>query len=324
MKSKKKVLITGSAGFIFGNFLRFCTNSKANLNIVSLDKVDSRMISNIYYNRNNTFYIADVLNSSILDNIFNLEKPDIVIHGAAESFVESSIKEPEKHVMNNILGTQNIINSCIKFNVPKLLYVSTDEVYGDLGKNKISWNEEQPLNPRNPYSATKASGELLVKSANQTYGLDYVITRCANNYGPRQLYEKLIPKTIKSILNKTPVIVHGDGTQLREWIHVFDHCSAIINIINNWESNSIYNISSNEEISIINIINKICDEMKEGHELIKHIEDPRKGGQDKRYSVDCSKLKSLGWKPEIEFNEGIRETIKWYKVNKYFLNLKDL
>lgn len=316
---KKRLLCTGSCGFIFGNFLRKAVYEKQPYQLISVDRVNNNSLNSMYWNKNHTFHIADITDEHIIDKIFDLEKPEIVVHGAAETFVDYSLKDPNSFVKSNVLGTQVIINACIKHKVKKLIYISTDEVYGQLTSSEdSSWKEDSYLNPRNPYSATKAAGELLVKAAHESFGLDYNITRSSNNYGPRQTLEKLIPKTIKSIMNNEPITVYGEGSQIRDWTHVYDNCSALFSIINSNQINETYNISSNEEYRNIDVIKKICALMGKGSELITFIEDPRKS-HDFRYSVDTSKIRKLGWKPNFKFKDGISETVNWYLNNQWFV-----
>jgi dTDP-glucose 4,6-dehydratase len=217
------------------------------------------------------------------------------------------------------LGTQVIINSCVKNKVDKLIYISTDEVYGQLtDESAESWKEDAPLNPRNPYSATKAAGELLVKAASESFGLKYNITRSSNNYGPRQFPEKLLPKTIKCILENKPIPIYGQGLQIRDWTHVYDNCSALFAILNSGKDNETYNISANQEFTNLEVIQSVCNAMGKGHDLISFVEDPRKS-HDFRYSVNTSKLRALGWKPTTKFKDGIVDTVNWYLNNQYFL-----
>lgn len=323
--AKKKVLITGSCGFIFSNFVRKIIYlsgkepDKYPYTIVSVDRIAKNTINSLYVNKSHTFYVADIRDQHIIDTIFQFEKPDIVIHGAAESFVDTSLTDPNAFVTSNVLGTQVIVNACVKYGVEKLIYVSTDEVYGQLtSETEAGWTEDAPLNPRNPYSATKAAGELLVKAAHQSYGLIYNITRSSNNYGPRQTPEKLLPKAIKCILDGQKIPIYGQGLQIRDWTHVFDNCSAFMTVLNHGKDNEIYNISANQEVTNIEIIQKICNTMNDGHQLISFIEDPRKG-HDFRYSIDSSKIRELGWKPSYRLKEGIADTVEWYLNNKWFL-----
>lgn len=323
--TKQKILITGTCGFIFSNFVRkliYLSNKdpeKYPYTVVSIDKVNTNMANSIYWNKSHTFHIADITDPHIIDTIFQFEKPDIVIHGAAESAVDDSLFNPNLFITSNVLGTQVIINACLKYDVQKMIYISTDEIYGQLeNESAPSWTESSPLNPRNPYAASKAAGELLVKAAHESHGLIYNITRTSNNYGPRQTPNKLIPKVIKCIINNEKIPVFGEGKQIRDWTHVFDNCSAIINILKNGNSNEIYNISANQEFSNIEVIQNICNVIGSGYNLIEHIEDPRKS-HDFRYSIDSSKIKSLGWKPQYRFKDGIVDTIKWFYDNKWYL-----
>lgn len=321
---KQKILITGSCGFIFGNFLRKIiylsgkSPEKYPYSVISLDKVNTNTINSMYWNKNHIFYIADIVDQHIVDTIFKFENPDIVIHGAAETFVDYSLTNPNKFIESNVLGTQTIINACLKHGVKKLIYVSTDEVYGHLtNESDKPWDESSPLNPRNPYSASKAAGEMLVKAANQSHGLIYNITRSSNNYGPRQTSEKLIPKAIKCILNNEKIPIYGEGKQIRDWTHVFDNCSAIMKILKDGLPNEIYNISANQEFSNVETIHEICKVMNEGYDLISFVNE--RPGHDFRYAIDTTKIKELGWKPSFKFKDGIKDTVQWYQDNKWFL-----
>lgn len=314
----KKVLITGTCGFIFSNFIRKAIYEKHPYSFVSVDKMSGNANA-LYQHKNHGFHLADIRDQHIIDKIFQFERPDIVIHGAAESFVDSSLSDPNSFVTSNVLGTQVIINACVKHGVERLIYISTDEVYGQLtGESDAAWTEEAPLNPRNPYSASKAAGELMVKAAHQSFGLIYNITRSSNNYGPRQTPEKLIPKAIKCVMTGQKIPIYGQGLQIRDWTHVFDNCAAVLTVLNNGKPNETYNISANQELPNVEVIQKICNAMGRGHELISFIEDPRKG-HDFRYSIDSSKIRELGWKPNYRFREGIVDTVEWYKMNQWFL-----
>lgn len=319
----KKVLITGSGGFIFSNFIRKAIFERQPYNFISVDKVmKSSVLNNIYQNKSHQFYIGDVADQHFMNVIFEYERPDIVIHGAAESFVDASLKDPNVFIHSNVLGTQVVVNCCVKWGVEKLIYISTDEVYGHLtSESDAPWTESSPINPRNPYSASKASGELIVRAAHASHGLNYNITRSSNNYGPRQTPEKLIPKVIKCIMNNDKIPVYGQGLQLRDWTYINDNCSAILAILNNGLSNvkdnEIYNISANQEFTNIEVVQRICNAMGKGHDLVDFVKD--RPGHDFRYSIDCSKIKSLGWKPSYRFKEGIVDTVEWYQKNTWFL-----
>lgn len=319
MADRKKILVTGSCGFIFSNFVRKAVYDKQPYQLISLDRVSLNTINSMYWNKNHTFHVADIRDQHVIDTIFKFEKPDVVIHGAAESFVDSSLLDPNSFVTSNVLGTQVIINACVKHKIDKLIYISTDEVYGQLtDESSESWKEDAPLNPRNPYSATKAAGELLVKAAHESFGLKYNITRSSNNYGPRQFPEKLLPKTIKCILENKPIPIYGQGQQIRDWTHVYDNCSALFSIINSGKDNETYNISANQEFTNIEVIQEVCNVMGKGHDLISFVEDPRKS-HDFRYSVDTTKLKNLGWKATTKFKDGIVDTVQWYLSNQWFI-----
>lgn len=318
MTERKKVLITGSCGFIFGNFLRRAIYEKQPYSFVSIDRVNGNPNA-LYQNKNHTFHVGDIRDQHVMDVIFQFEQPQIVIHAAAETFVDYSLKDPNSFITSNVLGTQTVINCCVKYGVERLIYISTDEVYGQLtSESDTSWKETDPLDPRNPYSASKAAGELLVKAAHQSHGLIYNITRSSNNYGPRQTPEKLIPKAIKCVMHEQKIPIYGRGLQIRDWTHVFDNCAGIITVLNQGQPNEVYNISANQEFPNIEVIQKICNAMGKGHNLISFIEDPRKG-HDFRYSIDSSKIKELGWKPSYRFKEGIVDTVEWYQNNNWIL-----
>lgn len=317
---RKKILITGTAGFIFGNFIRKVIYEKQPYTFVSIDRINNNAINSLYWNKNHTFYIADIRDQHVIDTIFQFEQPNIVIHGAALTHVDESLKDPCAFVSNNVLGTQTIINACLKYKVERLLYTSTDEVYGSLtNENKSSWTEDAPLNPRNQYSVTKAAGEMLVKAAHNSHGLIYNITRAANNYGPRQDTTKLLPKIIKCILTDQKMPVYGKGEQIREWLSVFDNCDAVMNIIEKGEPNEIYNISSNQEYLNVEIFQEVCNVLGKGHDLIEFIKDPRGFAHDFRYSINSDKLKKLGWKPQRKFKEELKNTVDWYLNNQWFM-----
>lgn len=317
---KKKCLVTGSLGFIFSNFIRKACYEKAPYTFVTLDKaILPGSLNNVYVNKalsNN--YIADITDEHIINKIFELERPDIVIHGAAESSVDSSLTDANTFVKSNVLGTQVLINASLKYNVQKFVMISTDEVLGHLtSESDPPWTEESPINPRNPYSSTKAAAELLVKAANQTHGLTYNITRSSNNYGPRQTTNKLIPRVIKCILNNEKIPVYGKGDQIRDWTHVWDNCAGILTILEKGAPNEIYNIAANQEFTNIEVIQEICNAANKGHNLIEHIKD--RPGHDFRYSLDSSKLRALGWEPQVKFKNGVSDTWNWFNNNQWFL-----
>lgn len=314
----RKILISGSCGFILGNYVRKAIYEQRGDAFASVDRVTANNLNSMYWNRNHTFYPADIRDNHVMDIIFQRTQPDIVIHGAAETFVDTSIADPNSFITSNVLGTQVMINCCVKHHVKKLVYLSSDEIYGQLTDEAApAWTEEAPLNPRNPYAASKAAGELLVKAAHATYGLIYNITRSSNNYGPRQLPEKLIPKAIKCILTGQKIPIYGEGKQMRDWTYVDDNCAAISTIVDKGEPNQVYNISAHQEFTNLEVIQRVCNAMGKGHQLMDFIKDPRPG-HDFRYAVDTAKLESLGWKPTYSFKDGIALTTDWFILNKWF------
>jgi dTDP-glucose 4,6-dehydratase len=320
----KKILITGSNGFLVSNFLRkviYEQNQKKPQDrlykFVSIDRMTANN-NNMYWNTSHSFYLADICDAHIVDRIFQFEKPDIVIHSAAESHVDTSLKDPNIFINSNVLGTQVIINNCLKYKTEKLIYTSSDEIYGQLtNENDPSWMEDAPLAPRSPYSASKAAGELLVKAAHASYGLIYNITRSSNCYGPYQLSEKLIPKAIKCIVEGQKIPIYGKGLQIRDWTYVTDNCSAVMTILEKGVPNEIYNISAHQEFTNIETIQEVCNAMGKGHELVSFVNE--RPGHDFRYSVNTDKLQALGWKPSIKFREGIVKTCEWYNMNQWIL-----
>jgi len=304
---KKKVLITGSCGFVMGNFLRKAIYERAAYNFVSIDRVNSNVINSMYWNKNHIFHVADIRDRHVLDIIFQFEKPDIVIHGASETM------DINNFTTSNFVGTQNIIDACVKHNVERLIYTSTDAVY-QASTNPI--DESSPINPKTLYAATKAAGELLIKAASQTYGLKYNITRAATNYGPRQMSNHLIPSAIKSILNSQNMAIDTKATS--DWTHVFDYCSAILTILENGVSNETYNVAANQEFSNIEVLQKICTSMNKPDALSLFADDSEAASESAKL-LNTDKTKSIGWKPHYKLKDGIVGTTEWYTNNQWFL-----
>ena len=318
--NKKRLLVTGSAGFIFSNFIRQCVYDKHPYELYSVDRItNSSMMNNIYQHRLHEFFIADICDRHIMDKIFEYVKPEIVVHGAAEAAVDASIVSADNFIKSNVLGTQIMVDLSIKYGVEKFVQISTDEVYGALSADDKPWTEGSPINPLNPYSASKASAELIVKAAGNTHKLPFIITRSCNNYGARQTSDKLIPRSIKCILNGEKIPVYGNGKQMREWVHVYDNCNAILKIISDGKIGETYNISTGDELTNIEVINNICNIMGEGKELINHIIPDPRPGHDFRYAIENNKVKSLGWAPVYKFKDGLNNTINWYNSNKFYL-----
>lgn len=313
----KTILVTGSLGFILGHFIRKSIYNKVDFNLVSIDKaVSPKTLHRIYVNRQHQFYLGDITDKHFLDRVFQKEKPDIVLHGAAESFVDSAISDATPFINSNILGTQNIVDACLKYKVEKLIYTSTDEIYGQHNNDTDKWTESSPLAPRNPYSASKAAGEMIITAAHHTHGLNYNITRSCNNFGSWQLTRNFIPKIVKSIINNQKIPVYGEGKEVREWLYVEDNCNALMTIING-PANEIFNIGTGWELSNLELVHQICNILNTGHNLVEFVNN--RPGHDYRYSVDSNKIRKLGWKPEHKFKKSLEETVNWYKLNTWWL-----
>lgn len=320
---KKKVLITGGAGFIGGNFVHYILNKYPEYEIVNLDALTyageltkHQVIENL---PNYHFTQIDITDNEQLSNLFKEKEFDYVIHFAAESHVDRSIANPEQFILTNVLGTQNLLQAAKQTKISKFIHISTDEVYGELDFDKTNFfTETTPLQPNSPYSASKASSDLLVRAYAETYQLPVNITRCSNNYGPFQFPEKLIPLTISKILNDKKVPIYGNGQNIRDWLHVYDHCTAIDVILHKGINGEVYNIGGHNEKTNLDVVKTIIHTIGKSEKLIEHVED--RLGHDKRYAIDPTKLEQLGWKPTYTFETGIRQTIDWYIKNKQWLN----
>lgn len=314
----KKVLVTGGAGFIGGNFIHYLIKQYPHYKIFNLDALtyagDLTKHVAIETMENYHFIKADITNYQEITQLFEKERFDFVVHFAAESHVDRSIIDPGIFVQTNVLGTQVLLEAARKMGLTKFVHVSTDEVYGELDFDPTTFfTEETPLKPNSPYSASKASSDLLVQAYHHTYGLPMNITRCSNNYGPFHFPEKLIPLTISRVLNNEKVPVYGDGQNIRDWLHVFDHCAAINLVLHEGVNGEVYNIGGHNERTNLQVVNTIIHALGKSDKLIEFVED--RLGHDKRYAIDASKLEQLGWKPKFTFETGIDETIKWYAEN---------
>ncbi|MCM3018706.1 dTDP-glucose 4,6-dehydratase [Priestia megaterium] len=316
---KKKILVTGGSGFIGGNFVQYMVNKYPEYEIYNLDLLtyagDLTKHREIEGKDNYRFIKADIANREEIIPLFTSEKFDYVVHFAAESHVDRSITDPEIFIRTNVLGTQILLDAAKLVNIKKFVHVSTDEVYGELDFNPNTFfTEETPLQPNSPYSASKASSDLLVRSYSETYGLPINITRCSNNYGPYHFPEKLIPLTISRVLNDQKVPVYGDGKNIRDWLHVIDHCSAIDLVLHKGKSGEVYNVGGHNERNNLEVVKTILHALNKSEDLIEFVED--RLGHDKRYAIDPMKLEKLGWKPKYDFKTGIAQTIQWYLDNK--------
>lgn len=311
----KKVLVTGVAGFIFSNFIRKVTQQYPNTKWIGVDKlVKHYNIDNLYEHPNYKFYTADIADEHIMDRIFDIERPDFVIGGAAESFVDNSITDIRPFIHTNIVGTQTLVNCCLKYETKEYLHISTDEVYGQkTTRDDRPWMETDPLLPRNPYATTKAAAELIVQTAHYTHNLPYKMTRSCNVFGPRQKRENLVPHIIHSLANNVPIRIHGDGLNWRQYIRVNDKISGIIKILEAGKINNTYNIGDNNYFTNLEMVDQIAHIMKK-KPAITFIEDRK--CHDFGYSVNCDKLRELGWFPKYTFTNNMQDTIRWYMENK--------
>jgi len=308
-----KLLVTGGLGFIGSNFITKILEQKSDFEVVNVDAqlhgADKRNLSRIENHENYQFVNGNITNKRLMEEL--ISKCDAVVNFAAESFVDRSINDANPFLVSNIRGTFTILDIITK-QKKRMIQISTDEVFGSLLEG--SADEQSKFNPSSPYAATKAAAELLINSFFVTHNSDVVITRCTNNYGPRQFPEKLIPKTIILAKQGRNIPIYGNGENLRDWIFVDEHCDAVYEILINGKSGQAYNISANNEISNIQIVNKILGIMGKSNDLIEFVED--RPGHDQRYSLDSSKIKNeLGWSTKINFEEGIRKTIEWYEKN---------
>jgi len=310
-----KVLVTGGAGFIGGNFVHYMLNKYEDYIIYNLDALtyagDLTKHKDVETNPNYKFAKVDITAREELLKLFEIEKFDFVVHFAAESHVDRSITDPGVFVKTNVIGTQNLLDAAKHYGIKKFVHVSTDEVYGELDFDPSTFfTEDTPLQPNSPYSASKASSDLLVRAYHETYKLPINITRCSNNYGPYHFPEKLIPLTISRVLNDEKVPVYGDGKNIRDWLHVLDHCSAIDLVLHEGVNGEVYNVGGHNEKTNLEVVQTIIKTLNKSEELIEFVED--RLGHDKRYAIDPSKLEKLGWKPTYNFDSGISQTIEWY------------
>ena len=317
-KTMKHILVTGGAGFIGSNFVRYMINKYKNYKIVNLDLLtyagNIKSLDDIKDNPNYLFVKGDIADNKLVDKIVSENKIDVIINFAAESHVDRSITNPDIFVKTNVLGTQNLLEVAKKYKIEKFFQISTDEVYGSLGKTGF-FTEKTPLSPNSPYSASKASADLLVMAYHHTFGLNVNITRCSNNYGPYQFPEKLIPLFITNALDNKQVPLYGDGLNIRDWLFVEDHCSAIDTVLHKGKNGEIYNVGGNNEKTNKYITDTILKYLGKDNSLIKYVAD--RLGHDRRYAIDAIKIKEeLGWQPQYKFEQAIEKTIEWYLNNK--------
>lgn len=315
------IIVTGGAGFIGGNFVHYMLKKYPDYKLICVDCLtyagNLKTLESALDDPNFKFYKTDITDKDGVFQIFADEKPDIVVNFAAESHVDRSIENPDVFLKTNILGTGVLMDACRKYGIKRFHQVSTDEVYGDLplGRPDLFFTETTPLHTSSPYSASKASADLLVQAYHRTFGLPITISRCSNNYGPYQFPEKLIPLMIANALNDKPLPVYGKGENVRDWLYVEDHCRAIDLIIHNGTVGEVYNIGGHNEMKNIDIVKIICRELGKPESLITYVTDRK--GHDMRYAIDPEKIHNeLGWLPETKFADGIKKTVRWYLDNK--------
>ena len=315
-----KVLVTGAAGFIGSNLLYLLSEKKPDWKLCALDALtyagNFETIAPLVNEKKSTFAKIDIADQAAVNKLFEQEKFDLVFHLAAESHVDRSIHSASEFVRTNVMGTQCLLDASLAHEVKRFLHISTDEVYGSLGPTGCFY-ETTPLDPTSPYSASKASSDLMVLAFQKTHGIDALVTRCTNNYGPYQFPEKAIPLFLTNAIDNKGLPVYGDGSNVRSWIYVVDHCEALLALAEKGKSGEVYNIggTSESEIPNIQVAKQILAHLGKPESLIGFVKD--RPAHDKRYAVSIDKInKELGWKPRVGFEEGLAKTIEWYKSNE--------
>ena len=316
-----KIIVTGGAGFIGSNFVQYEVNKYPEDEIINLDLLtyagNLESVKPVEGKPNYRFVRGDIADRQFVYGLFEREKPDVVINFAAESHVDRSITDPEIFVRTNVVGTTVLLDACRKYGIGRYHQVSTDEVYGDLPLDRpdLFFNEETPIHTSSPYSSAKASADLFVMAYHRTYGLPVTISRCSNNYGPYHFPEKLIPLVISRALADEEIPVYGDGANVRDWLYVRDHCTAIDLIVRKGREGEVYNIGGHNERSNLEVVKTILRALNKPESLIRFVKD--RPGHDRRYAMDPTKIETeLGWKPEYTFDTGIPVTIQWYLDNR--------
>ncbi|WP_366055841.1 dTDP-glucose 4,6-dehydratase [Gimesia sp.] len=318
----KQILVTGGCGFIGSNFIRYQLSEYPDVSVTNLDKLtyagNLENLKDFESHSGYTFVKGDITDVDFVNSLLNSTEFDAVINFAAESHVDRSILDSGPFIHTNIVGTQVLLDAARNRNIERYVQVSTDEVYGSLGKEGL-FTESTPIAPNSPYSASKASADLLVRSYIKTFDFPAIITRCSNNYGPFQFPEKLIPLFISNALEDKSLPIYGEGTNVRDWIHVIDHCRGIDAALRKGKPGQIYNFGGNAEMQNIEITRLLLKILDKPESLIKYVTD--RPGHDLRYAIDCSKAEAeLGWKPETEFDTGLRETVQWYLDHPEWVN----
>jgi dTDP-glucose 4,6-dehydratase len=316
-----KILVTGGAGFIGGNFVQYMVSTYPEDEIINLDALtyagNLETLKSVEDKPNYKFYKGDIADREFVFDLFEKERPDVVVNFAAESHVDRSIEDPEIFVKTNVLGTTTLLDASKEYGVKRYHQVSTDEVYGDLPLDRpdLFFTEETPLHTSSPYSSSKAAADLFVQAYHRTYGLPTTISRCSNNYGPYHFPEKLIPLMISRALADESLPVYGTGENVRDWLHVLDHCKAIDLIIRKGKPGEVYNVGGHNERTNLEVVQTILKALNKPESLITYVQDRK--GHDLRYAIDPHKLETeLGWEPEYNFDTGIAQTIQWYLDNE--------
>ncbi len=312
------VLVTGGCGFIGSNLVKYLRRHRPAWKVVNLDKLtyagNLENLADLESDSGHCFARCDIADRDMVAQLIRSHSIDAIVHLAAESHVDRSILGPDVFIHTNVLGTQVLLEAGHQTGVKRFLMVSTDEVYGSLGASG-RFTESSPLAPSSPYSASKASADLLALAYHRTFGIDVVVTRCSNNYGPYQFPEKLIPLMIVNALHDEPLPVYGDGANVRDWLNVVDHCQALLLALEKGRAGEIYNIGGGAELQNIDIVKRILALLSKSQKLIRYVKD--RPGHDRRYAIDASKAKAeLGWTPAHTFDQGLEETVRWYVDNR--------
>ena len=315
------ILVTGGAGFIGSNFIYYELDKYAEDRIVCIDALtyagNLETLEEALKNERFVFYRGDIADGEFVNGVFAKEHPDIVVNFAAESHVDRSIEAPDIFLRTNVIGTMTLLEACRNYGIQRFHQVGTDEVYGDLplDRTDLFFTEESPIQTSSPYSASKAAADLLVLAYHRTYGLPVTISRCSNNYGPYHFPEKLIPLMISRALADESLPVYGSGENVRDWLYVKDHCSAIDLVMRKGRNGEVYNIGGHNERTNLQVVKTILKELGKPETLITYVKD--RPGHDMRYAIDPTKIRSeLGWQPETSFDDGIKQTIRWYLDNR--------
>jgi len=318
----QRILITGGLGFIGSNFILYLLENEPGLHIDNLDKLtyagNPLNLKHVEGDARYTLIKGDVADRELVERLLGENHYDAIAHLAAESHVDRAIQSSAPFVLSNVVGTQVLLDAALKHSVPRFLMVSTDEVYGSLGPAG-EFTEQSPLAPNNPYSATKAAADLFCRAYFVTHKMPVVISRCSNNYGPRQFAEKLIPLFIHKALHDEQVPVYGDGLHVRDWLYVEDHCRGLWTVLRKGQPGEVYNIGGGTEMPNLELVKLLLAKLNKPESLIKHV--PDRPGHDRRYALSQDKIqRELGWEPQVSFAEGLAQTISWYRENQQWLN----